>query len=220
MAEAPILAGRLASHPLAPAFATEVARVHRRYATEVVAAFALCPFMSDPVSAFGRFCVVLDRDPELETAVAHATVEPGVVHLVYPLARCDVATFERFGSSVHEGARREAAKLERSVLPVHATFHPEMSGDRSTAAKRVALVRRAPDPFVQLVPEGLMQGGGTAFVDVSKLDLASLSSQPAAPRKKTLARLDDAELDALEARIADIVADRRESYARFLHALA
>ena len=215
---APVLAGRFASHPLAAALAVEVARVHHRYAHEIVASYRLCPFISDTVSAFGRFCVVLDREPCVATAVIEATVEPGVVHLVYPLCAWDVPTFERFGNRVHEGARRECAKLGRPVLPVHATFHPAMSGDRASPARRVALVRRAPDPFVQLVPEGHAEGG-TAYVDLAKLDLAALVREPAKPRHRALASMTTAELDELDARIEAIHADRHASYARYIDAL-
>ena len=60
----PMVRGKLASHPEATAFAAEVLRVHRRYATEIVQAYALCPFTRDVDVAFGKFCVMLDREPD------------------------------------------------------------------------------------------------------------------------------------------------------------
>ena len=54
-----VLRGKLANHPLAAAFAREVERVHRRYATEAILAFRLCPFLRDAETGFPRR-VVLD----------------------------------------------------------------------------------------------------------------------------------------------------------------
>ncbi len=215
MAE-PTVAGALAAHPIAAEFARAVERVHHRYAREVVGAFELCPFMNDPESAFGRFCVMLDRELDLAAAKEQVLAAPGVVHLVYPLAAASSSAFERFGNALHEAVRREAF-ARRLDAPVHATFHPEMEGDRSSGPRIVGFLRRAPDPFVQFVPEGLAKGG-TQFVDPARVDIAELMA--AAHRKRDLAsRLTPAEIDRIAALLADIRAERDASYARFLDAL-
>lgn len=212
--------GALSAHPVATAFAEVVRRVHHRYATEVVGEFRLCPFMNDPETAFGKFVVVLDHELDVELAadcVLSADVQ--VVHLIYPLTKAAPPIFERFGNQLH----RAVAARERGG-PVHAAFHPEMEGDASSAAKLVGLVRRAPDPFVQFVPEGLHEGG-SQFVDLQNVDLAELvKSYPAASKKKDNAkgnfeRLGETGEARLRAVISDIHADRDRSYAEFLDAL-
>ncbi len=204
-----------ADHPEALAFARVVQRVHHRYAREVVGAFALCPFMSDPETAFGAFCVVLDREPQIEPATA-AVIAAGsrVVHLVYPLSALACAAFERFGNALHR-----AVAVAHPSPPVHATFHPQMEGDGSSPARLIGLLRRAPDPFVQFVPEGLHEGG-TTFADPAMLgDLAALVSAKQ-PKRERLAQLDAGDIARIQALQADIRRDRDDSYAPFLPAFA
>jgi hypothetical protein len=205
------IAGTLSHHPAAPALAAEVERVHHRYAREVVGAFRLCPFMRDPESAFGRFVVVLDRRLDVATAVAEvAAAGSQVVHLIYPLLDIAAAPFERFGNEVHQAVARRGPGG-----PVHATFHPAMAGDASSPARLVGLLRRAPDPFIQFVPEGLHQGG-TVFADLSAIDVQALLAAKQPPR----APLTPDEIARIEAAQADIHADRQRSYAEHLAAIA
>lgn len=214
------IVGGLASHPCSAAFADVVRRVHHRYATEIVDAFRLCPFMKDPESAFGRFIVVLARDLDVELAancVLEADVQ--VAHLIYPLTDAAPADFERFGNALHHNI------ASRSMGgPVHAAFHPQMAGKPTTAAKLVGLLRRAPDPFVQFIPEGLHVGGST-FIDVDKIDVASLvqampNQPPQNNAKHNFDRLSEQDLSRIQSTIASIHEDRNRSYAEFLAALA
>lgn len=218
MADSPSVAGALAAHPLASALALEVERVHRRYAAEVVQAFSLCPHMNDPATAFGRFCVVFDREPERETACALVLAAPGVVHLVYPLYEGSCHEFERFANSLHEAVRRAAEARGDSAQRVHAAFHPAMAGDASNPSRAIGLLRRAPDPFVQFVPDGLSSATGTAYLDPASLDLRALLSAPV-PAPVRSATLDAASLSAIAAAQADIRCDRDASYARFVDAM-
>ena len=215
----PVVAGAYADHPLALCFAREVRRVHHRYAVEVVAAFRLCPFLADPAKDFGRFCVMLERTPDVDAAfeqvaAAQADDASALVHLVYPLVLLEPARFERFAMKLHELVAR---KLPHP--PVHATFHPDLEGDDSTPARLVGVMRRAPDPFVQFVPEGL-QKGGTGYVDLATADLAKLLETPRERAMRTFERLRGATLETIVARLADIRADRERSYTPFLAALA
>jgi hypothetical protein len=202
------LHGALRDHPSAGAFAAEVARVHRRYATEVVAANQLCPFLRDPETAFGRFCVMLD--PALDLDAARAAVTAGgslVVHVVYPCVRPAAPVFEKFAARLGEAVRAAVADP-----PVLATFHPDLTGDPSTAHRMVGLLRRAPDPFVQFIPAGLHEGG-TVFAGTSVAPTADNASV-------VYGRLKGAPLEALLARLAEVHEDRDRSYAPFLRALA
>jgi len=211
----PIVAGTLAEHPLARDFARVVQEVHHRYAVEVVGAFRLCPFMKDPQTAFGRFCVVLETEPSVATATELVLAETTqVAHLIYPLVKLPCALFERFGGEVHKALARTGRGA-----PVHATFHPDMGGHTKSASRIVGLLRRAPDPFVQFVPEGL-HGGGTTFIDPTAIDWGTLQEPLSGDNTESLfGRLTEEDYARIDAIQGDIKAEREERYRRFLDAL-
>lgn len=228
--------GALAGHPAAAAFAEEVHRVHRRYLHEVVAAFALCPHVkppgvrgpgapgaeglpSDGDAAFGAFVVMLDREPDVAaTAAAARAITDPVAHLVFPLVTLAPPPFERFASAFGAVVRRERLAAGDDV-PVLAAFHPALDGDASTPDRLVGLLRRAPDPFVQLVPDGLAQGGTV----LAALRPDGTPELPTSDRGdhgfQSWRRLRGGGLDAILARVADIHADRARAYAPHLAAL-
>lgn len=206
----PLLCGPLRSHADAPAFAREVHRVHRRYAAEVVAANRLCPFLRDVDTGFGNFCAILDARPEPDLEVAIAAVRAArsqVIHLVYPCIRPPPTTFERFSAALAQRLKKELPDP-----PVMATFHPDLSGDASGAYRMVGLLRRAPDPFIQLIPEGLHKGG-TVFA--SDPFAASGVDPDGDPALANFERLKNGGVERLLARIAEIHGDRDRSYAPF-----
>ncbi len=204
----PTLVGELGGHSAAAEFALEVRRVHYRYANEVVKAFKLCPFLRDAESGFGRFVVVLDREPVVSTALAAAlAADNDVVHLVYPLARPPAREFEKFAQALSHELKSAMRKP-----PVFAAFHPDLTGDRTTASRLVGLLRRAPDPFVQLVPEGL-QPGGTVLADPASIPTML---QPRGGVERLMRENLDGALDLIE----EIRVDRDRGYAPFLAALA
>jgi hypothetical protein len=208
------IAGALREHPLAVEFGRTVERVHHRYAAEVVGAHRLCPFMREPAIAFGRFCVMMDRELVLDTALGEVQAAGSeIVHLVYPLLDVDVTTFERFGNRLH----LEVAK-RGSEAPVHATFHPLMEGDAKTPARLVGMLRRAPDPFIQFVPEGLHKGG-TTYLDADDFDFSRFVERHPTPTESTHQRLTASHLEAITASLRDIRADRDGSYAKYLDAI-
>jgi hypothetical protein len=210
-----IIAGQLSDHTDAEKLAAEVYRVHHRYATEVVGAFRLCPHMKDPESAFGAFCVVLDREPSTETAVdLVVNNRESVVHLIYPLVQLDFGSFETFG----KGLLPALAKATSSP-PVQAIFHPEMWGDTSRAERFVGVIRRAPDPFVQFVPPGL-HVGGTEFLDPTLLASGQLLEAQPSNDETIFDRLTPDHIETIMASLAAIRADRDESYRPFVDAMA
>ncbi|AKT36490.1 hypothetical protein [Chondromyces crocatus] len=217
-----VLRGEFASHPQAARFAAEVVRIHTRYADEVVAGYQLCPFLRDTASGFGTFCVLLDREPVLETTLSAARdADSSVIHLVFPCLRTPAAAFERFAARVGDALRRGTGQNATAPgtfplppvndkAPVMATFHPQMLGDASNAHRLVGLLRRAPDPFVQLIPAGL-SGGGTV--------LAGAGVEPTEDRSELLyARLRGAGVEAIQSAILAIQADRNAAYSSFLEA--
>ncbi len=218
----PILRGPLAAHPIAAKFAGEVHRVHRRYAAEVVAANRLCPFLKDVETGFGAFVAMLDarEEPDLEATVAAIkAAENPVIHVVFPLIRPPPALFERFS-----GRLTQALKRAFTRPPVMATFHPDLAGDAGDPYRLVGLLRRAPDPFVQLIPEG-MNEGGTVFAPLPSSPDAPLPpdafvTDPVDSAQTNFQKLKGERLTALMALIAEIHADRARSYAPFVEAFA
>jgi hypothetical protein len=206
----PLVRGRLASHPAAHAFAREVMRIHKRYATEVVQAFALCPFVRDVDVAFGRFVVMLDNDPDLDaTQRTVLEAQSPVVHVIFPCALPAPNLFERFASALYTALRGHL-----STPAVMAAFHPGLAGDPGAPHRLIGLLRRAPDPFVQLIPEGLHEGG-TVFAGA----MPDGPIPPADHAELTFQRLQGSALERLFAAAADIRADRDKSYAPLLAAL-
>jgi hypothetical protein len=232
---APLLFGPLRDHPAALPFAREVVRVHRRYATEVVAARRLCPFVRDVDVAFGQFCVALSVRADLEEArAAFMRAENAVVHVVYPLVSGPAPDFERFGADLGRAARDVWRAIPPGDVrfgpepPVIATFHPLLPGERTAPHRLIGLLRRSPDPFVQIIPGGHHEGGTTvaSLSNVDKLSpqaLAKILAAMPVPQKDrihdTFARLSAAQLDDIAKTVADIRADRDRSYAPFLKEL-
>lgn len=208
-----LVRGSFQRHPLAERLAEEVHRVHRRYAAEVVARNGLCPFLRDVDTGFGRFCVMLDVEPDIDTALA-AVNEAGtsVIHLVYPCTPYTSSQFEKFA-----GKLGEALKKTLRDPPVMATFHPALQGDGSNPFRLVGLLRRAPDPFVQLIPEGLHQGG-TMFAGAADLE-ETTTGEELDPAQANFAKMHGGFLEKLVALMEEIRADRDRSYAPFLDAI-
>ncbi len=192
--------GSAASHPKARALGEEVHRVLFRYAREVVAAHALCPFLHNVEVGMGVVGVVLEPTPEPEQtlAIMRQIGEP-VLHLVFPLFIGDASKFERFGSKL--------ANLVQRSFPeplVHATFHPELVGGTENAYRLIGLLRQAPDPFVQFIPHGLQQGGTV---------LAGSADPSISHAEARFSRLSEpGKVEQLLAVIAELKRDRAASY--------
>ncbi|NUP11269.1 MAG: hypothetical protein HOW73_34925 [Polyangiaceae bacterium] len=155
------LFGKHRDHPRAVELATKAHALLVRYATEVVSAHRLCPFLRGVDSGLGAVGVVLDVEPDVEVArLAIEALDEPIVHLVFPLFAAGSSPFERFGNRLAETLRRErsASPTPKETL-VHASFHPEMVGGRENAYRLIGLLRQSPDPFVQFIPHGLQQGG-------------------------------------------------------------
>ena len=206
----PMVRGELASSEAladeTTAFVAEVQRVHRRYATEIVKSYALCPFVRDVDVAFGRFIVMLDREPNLESARrAVLEAESNVMHVVFPLSRPAPNLFERFASALLTSLKESFPEP-----PVMAAFHPDLVGDKGAPHRLIGLLRRAPDPFVQLIPAG-MHEGGTVFAT----SIEEYEASPADRAEHNFRTLQGDPVERLLKTLAEIRADRDASYARF-----
>jgi hypothetical protein len=133
--------------PIADAggFVRSIVSLLERYAA-AIDTHGLCPYLR--AGGLGDVIVVLDRALDLELACgAIARTRADVIHLVFPLTARDASdarAFERFGNAIATRVRARGS--------VHAAFHPALAGGREDADRRIGLVRRSPDPFVQLVP--------------------------------------------------------------------
>ncbi len=164
------IAGALAAAPGATELAWEAALLLDRYVREVVLAFRLCPFLSNPDAALGAVVVVMDPTPDeatLEEIVA--TSDTPVMHVLYPLASGDSPSFERFASRV---GTRLRARMGRAA-PVSAAFHPTMHGETDDAHRLIGLLRHAPHAFVQYVPADVTQGMGTTIAGAPAIAAAA-----------------------------------------------
>jgi hypothetical protein len=166
--------GPLASSLGARSFSRGVIDLLARYAS-VIATHGLCPY-SD--AGLGEVVVVLDDRLDVELAVARIRASGArVLHLVFPCAPRERShPFERFCSTV---ATRVADRGS-----VHAAFHPAMTGENDDPDRRVGLVRRAPDPFLQLVP-GELAAAHRPLGDVARV-LAELAELHAARARLVL----------------------------------
>ncbi len=196
--------GARAAHPRAAELAAEVHDLLFRYANDIVAAYGLCPFLHNVETGMGAVGVVLDVEPDTETAIAAIRdMGANVVHLVYPLATGPLAkggssAFERFGSRV---AQEIAKRLPEPL--VHATFHPELTGGTENAHRLVGLLRQAPDPFVQFIPPGLHEGGTV---------LAGAEAPTEGRAEATLPRLTTGPVEEVLSKLEALRAQRRERY--------
>lgn len=194
--------------------------MHRRYAAEVVAAQRLCPHLRDVERDFGTFVVMLDpaAEPDVEATVAAIREAPGdVMHIVFPLVCPPPGSFERFGGRVHQAMRKAFATTPRRDL-VMATFHPELAGDDDDPHRLIGLLRRAPDPFVQMIPAGY-QDGGTVFAPLPRAGEPMPALEEAVEwAQRNFDKLRGPALERLLTLQRAIRADRDRAYAPFLEA--
>ena len=195
-------------------------RINARYLDEFVAALHLCPFArySDD-----RFCrtVFFDLQPNAETCareiarVADKSYE--VVLLIFPLCQSSASEFEQSVAQLRSTTQRFAM----------APFHPDAPYSLQTPEQLVPLFRRAPDPTIQLVRFSVLDAvkaerpSGTFLFDGSADSLAALTEH--SDRKSVseevahnnFATATQMGVTRLEALLADVMADRARSYARF-----
>lgn len=227
-------------------FVDEVLRVNQRYLTEVVEGFDFCPYARGAREAHQverRVVLAADEDEARRGCVAaieELEPAPGVVIGLLILPRLDVGpeAFDRFVNRVREddqvarrtGAGRRAAPADPSVAAGFALagFHPFAPYDTGTPDRLVMLLRRSPDPTIQLVrfsalaavkgsqPSGkkfLFHFNAGALAELAKrAELRSPSEKIAQANFATVAREGEPRIRAV---LDQIRADRDASYARF-----
>jgi hypothetical protein len=194
-----------------------VRRLLERYLVEVVEAWGLCPW-AHPARLRGELEAIIRWGPSCDAEVAcqltrRGLTRPGarVVMLVLP---------ELLGGGRAIEALRDAVALRLPEAGV-AAFGPHGALDSSTPARLVPLLRRSPDPMLQLVPFALLdelraqlapaQLGQQARV------LAGLAPPPPPSVIESIARRNHAVVspdggERLLGVLAELRRDRAESY--------
>lgn len=193
-----------------------------RYLVEVVEAWSLCPWAYNARTR-GELDVAIQWGATVElTALAELArrglAVPGarVIMLVFPELAGGMRAIEALRNGI-------AVRVPEAGV---AAFGPHGAADLSTPARLVPLLRRSPDPMLQLVPFPILDElRGSAHAaepsprNAQALALAGHGAPPApsmvdgiARRNHAVVALDRAE--QLQRTIEDIARDRAVSYAR------
>jgi hypothetical protein len=205
----------------------EAIRVHRRYQTEVVETYGLCPWSGRATldrKIRERVLLQIDDgalDPSL-AAIAEWAVDAGaeVAFIIYPRLRVSRQGFHEFVGRVRTA---DSSRHELGRAPfVFAAFHPDAEPDTSDPERLIPFLRRTPDPTVQLLRASTLEGirstasQGTQFVDIAAIE-ASVAGNGLPPLRERIARTNLASahrigIRAMRDRLDDIRRDRDESY--------
>jgi len=195
----------------------EARRLLDRYIQEIVESFDLCPW-ARAARTGGELAVdILWDTPTLDAWVAAAEAL-----LARPGTRVAMVVAPELAVTPAELRAIRADVAARVAIAGVADFHPDAPLDRATPARLVPYLRRSPDPMLQLVPHELLASVRTPAVRYATLDqLQMLRDLAPAPKGDIGDRIAAANHDrvtrdiaAVEARLADIRADRDASYAR------
>ncbi|HVR62086.1 MAG TPA: DUF1415 family protein [Polyangia bacterium] len=188
----------------------EALRLHDRYLEEVVLAFELCPW-AEKVIRQGRFqrAVIAGAAPEataiapLVDALEARVPEPDDIGFaIFPELALPAAAFDRFTERMRQAdrARRPAVAPAPFLL---AAFHPFGPDEFQDPHPLVPLLRRSPDPTVQLVRAARLDQARAGGADVSEA-VARQNFDTVAARGA----------GALRATLDDIRRDRDATYRR------
>jgi hypothetical protein len=194
--------------PAEAELAAEALRLNARYVDEVVIAWNLCPWAAQSWqrgAVTRRALLAVPADPAqllplVDELAARPDVEIGLV--VFARAPIEPAAFDRFAERLR---RADQARRPPGAPPpfLVAAFHPDRHAQPGDPAALVPFIRRTPDPTLQLVRSGLIDG-----LSLGGRDLSSEIGQA------NFANVRARTPEALDAVIRDIHRDRDASYAR------
>ncbi|MFT5356645.1 MAG: hypothetical protein ACI9KE_003870 [Polyangiales bacterium] len=215
------------------ALTVEARRIHERFSIEFVEDFGFCPW-AKKARVEGRTAtrVLPFGEGDATAPILSAMKELGedesyeVTFILFPILEIERKAFERLTATLRE----EYAELYDGSPPMAlAAFHPSAPFNDSSAARALPFVRRSPDPTIQMVRRSVLDSvrstsdSGTGFLDLEKIDMASILSAPPAkpPLHKRVAETNAETLrsegkERLEAVLADICRDRDDSYSRLM----
>lgn len=180
--------------------AREALRVNARYVEEVVIGWDLCPWAARAWQD-GQVAQRVFAEAALDAAPVAAFIDELVAKphaaiglAIFPRVDCAIGAWERFAEQVRR------AKPGAPFLI--AAFHPDYRAADGAldAARLVPLIRRTPDPTLQLVRASLIDRlGGDVSSGVGRTNLATVTARG---------------LGALDALLSDIRRDRDAAYSR------
>ncbi len=208
-------------------WAREAVRVHRRYQTEVVDAYGLCPWAQRAtLDGKVRERVLLEADEAglgaTLAAIDEWSGDPNaeVAFVIYPRLPSGRHAFHDFVARVRSA---DAVRHQLGRIPfVFAAFHPDAEPDAGDPERLIPFLRRTPDPTLQLLRASTLEGihstasQGTQFVDIAAIE-SSLAGNGLPPLRERIARTNLATarrvgIAVLRRRFEDIRRDRDEAY--------
>jgi hypothetical protein len=209
--------------------AAEAMRLHRRYLIEIVEECGFCPWAKrSRIDGRVRQHVSMATADEAaitetQQAVARWTLERDVDvgFMIFPRLEIARLAFDALGSKVNE---RESTRHAIGKIPfVLASFHPDARPDTTTGERLIPFLRRTPDPCLQLVRVSLLDTvrantpQGTRLMDLDEVLRSNFVLREEIPLRERIAKQNLANakkigLDALAAKLDDIIADRNRSY--------
>lgn len=207
----------------------ETIRLNLRYQVEVIEAFNLCPWAKAARQSSNAVALVDDGRPVLDQIASAAELDTDVAFLILPTYTGDRLDFDEFVAQLIA----EDARQHRDSSPpfAMAAFHPEgptSTPNGFTPETLIPLLRRSPDPTIQLVRlsalERVRKGepAGTSFIDPSRIDFAALLAKGMPERPSLRQRVANANHaafsgpsgEAIRAALDDVLDDRRRTHQR------
>jgi len=213
-----------------PELEAEVLRVNRRYLTEVVEHFGLCPWaLRSRLDGAVMERVLWQKSSEflapslaaLDAMLSRRACEIGL--FIYPHVPLGRLEFERFVRALREA---DTARHPVGEAPlVMAAFHPDAHPNLSDAERLIPYLRRTPYPTIQIVRRAALERvrgdeeEGTAYLDVALVAAPPVKRPVRTPLRERIARVNLATLEAsglaaFEEVFADIFRDRDRVLAR------
>ncbi len=178
----------------------EAVRLHRRYQTEIVEAYRLCPW-ADRATRDGRV-----RETVYPPGPTPTRVEPSLAAIdswiADPTVDVAFAIYPRLGlgrQAFHDFRRSRARRRHRRGTSWGACRSssrrsiPEADPDTGDPERLIPFLRRTPDPTLQFLRASTLDGirtgsaQGTQFLDIASLD-AVLSGTAQPPLRERIAR--------------------------------
>lgn len=209
----------------------ESRRLTERYIREVVLNFGLCPWAKSALED-GRVAIKPILGEFLGRTAARAAARslmneleatPLEIELVLaPFPELDMTRPE------FDEVARELRELDREKNFALAAFHPAPVEAPSDPARAAMFLRRSPDPMIQVVRSSVLEriapgeGEGTTFVDLGALLHSLVRPVTRSTRERIVehnfSTLKRERPETFEAIFELILADRGQSYAKFLGA--
>jgi hypothetical protein len=210
---------------------SEAVRLNRRYVTEIVEAFGLCPW-ADRARREGHVTeVVFDQtsterfEPSLASMTELADrLEIDVALFIYPRIGANRLDFEHFARQLRA---LDAERYPPSEIPFAiAAFHPDAPPVLANPDRLVPYLRRTPDPTLQVVRHSTLdrvrgERHGTSYYGAHLFSGELPLEAPGTDVRELIARTNfdtvvRVGVEAFDAVFTDILRDRDETYARLL----